>query len=244
MGRGEGQRRAEGAEGRREALAAWAERGRLAWLVGRGADIVHTIPPASTRCSRTSLTSGSQGGLFVTDDEQAWRLAGLLQYLGELVVPGRERETQAYNAYGLGRMHRCHKLGLAFTRSQLQRLDAYNEIRRQNAARLEAALAGVRGVRPVASPPDRTPVRYEFVLRFSPEDLGLNVPAGTFREAVQAGLRAEGVPTRRWQTWPVPAQGVFQARQGYGRGCPWTCHGSTVTELAAQARKPPALAAG
>ena len=40
MGRGDGQRRAEGAEGRREALAAWAERGRLAWLVGRGAEIV------------------------------------------------------------------------------------------------------------------------------------------------------------------------------------------------------------
>jgi len=40
VGRGKGQRRAEDAAGRREALAAWAERGRLAWLVGRGAEIV------------------------------------------------------------------------------------------------------------------------------------------------------------------------------------------------------------
>ena len=27
----------------------------------------------------------------------------------------------------------------------------------------------------------------------------------------------------------MPAQDVFQRRQGYGRGCPWRCSGSGVT---------------
>ncbi len=175
------------------------------------------------------LSSGSQGGLFVTDDEQLWRMAGLLQYLGELVVPGRERETQAYNAYGLGWMYRGHKLGLAFTRSQLPRLEEYNAVRRANAERLDAGLARIPGVRTAACPGDRVSAGFEFVVEFRPQDVGLDVPVGVFREAMQAALRAEGVPTHRWQTLPVPAQAIFQVREGYGRGCPWVCHGSTVT---------------
>jgi hypothetical protein len=27
---------------------------------------------------------------------------------------------------------------------------------------------------------------------------------------------------------PVPAQVLFQKQVGYGKGCPWTCHQSTV----------------
>jgi hypothetical protein len=36
------------------------------------------------------------------------------------------------------------------------------------------------------------------------------------------------VPTGQWQRLPVPEQGIFQARVGYGKGCPWKCSGSTV----------------
>ena len=43
------------------------------------------------------LTSGSYGGLFATDDDQIAERAKLLQYLGEIVVPGRERQEQQYN---------------------------------------------------------------------------------------------------------------------------------------------------
>jgi len=57
----------------------------------------------STQRSKV-LTSGSQGGLFMTDDELVYKRAALLEYFGELVTPGREREEQEYNAYGLGCM--------------------------------------------------------------------------------------------------------------------------------------------
>ena len=60
---------------------------------------------ASTQRSKV-LSSGSQGGLFMTDDENVNKLAGLLEYFGELVTPGRERAEQEYNAYGLGWMYR------------------------------------------------------------------------------------------------------------------------------------------
>ena len=38
-----------------------------------------------------------------------------------------------------------------------------------------------------------------------------------------AALKAEGVDTVLWQTIPIPAQPLFQLKQGYGRGCPWNC---------------------
>jgi hypothetical protein len=36
-------------------------------------------------------------------------------------------------------------------------------------------------------------------------------------------MRAEGVDTGLWQSFILPAMTVFQARNGYGRGCPWEC---------------------
>ena len=49
------------------------------------------------------------------------------------------------------------------------------------------------------------------------------------RERVQEAVKAEGVPVGQWQRVPVPAQEIFQAQIGYGKGCPWTCnHGRLV----------------
>jgi hypothetical protein len=72
-------------------------------------------------------------------------------------------------------------------------------------------------------PPDREPVHWTYVVRFEPEQLGLDCSARQFRDAVEPALLAEGVPIWYWQQMPVPAQDVFQTRQGYGRGCPWSC---------------------
>ena len=93
-----------------------------------------------------TLTTGSEGGLFVTDDEVYHKQAALLQYFGELVVPGREREEQEYNAYGLGWMYRGDVFGQAFVRSQLKRLDENNTLRIQNCDFLTAHLSKIRGI--------------------------------------------------------------------------------------------------
>ena len=52
-------------------------------------------------------------------------------------------------------------------------------------------------------------------------EVGLDVK--DFKEAAQKALAAEGVSMGQWQRMPVPAQGVFQHKRGYGKGCPWTC---------------------
>jgi dTDP-4-amino-4,6-dideoxygalactose transaminase len=169
------------------------------------------------------LTTGSHGGIFTTDDEIIYKRAALMEYLGELVIPGHEGRDQQYNAYGLGWMYRSDTFGQAFARSQLRRLDENNARRVENCALLTQLLRGVPGVETPWVPEDRGCVFYTYVLNISPEPLGLEIEAPLFRQKVEIALRAEGVPVGRWQRMAVPAQDVFQKRVGYGKGCPWSC---------------------
>ena len=181
----------------------------------------------STQASKT-LSSGCQGGLFTTDDPQVYERAALLQYFGEIVVPGKEREEQEYNAYGLGWMYRGDMFSQAFISSQLKRLDANNALRVRNCDDLTEHLRTIAGIQTPMTPEACEPVYYNYVVGFDPKALGLDISARTLREKVQAALRAEGVPTGQWQRLPVPAQQIFQNRIGYGTGCPWRCNNSEV----------------
>jgi len=46
------------------------------------------------------------------------------------------------------------------------------------------------------------------------------------RDAVMRALNEEGVPVGVWQSFILPAMTVFQAKNAYGRGCPWSCPGA------------------
>ena len=176
----------------------------------------------STQMSKT-LTTGSEGGLFVTDDEDYHKQAALLQYFGELVVPGRERQEQEYNAFGLGWMYRGDVFGQAFIRSQLKRLDTNNTLRIRNCNFLTEHLSKIKCIETPYVPPQCESVFYNYVVGVKPDELGLTVSPRVFREKVQEALAAEGLHVGQWQRRPVPAQEIFQAQIGYGKGCPWTC---------------------
>ena len=195
---------------------------------GRLCGSIGDVAGFSTQMSKT-LTTGSEGGLFVTDDEMYHKQAALLQYFGELVVPGREREEQEYNAYGLGWMYRGDVFGQAFVRSQLKRLDENNALRIQNCDFLTAHLSKIRGIQTPYVPPGCMTVYYNYVIGVEPDALGLDVSPRVLREKVQEALSAEGMHVGQWQRIPVPGQGIFEAGVGYGKGCPWTCgHGRPV----------------
>ncbi|MBD3183767.1 DegT/DnrJ/EryC1/StrS family aminotransferase [Candidatus Poribacteria bacterium] len=183
---------------------------------------------ASTQRSKV-LSSGSQGGLFMTDDEDIYKRAALLEYFGELVTPGREREEQEYNAYGLGWMYRDNPFSQAFVRSQLKRLDKNNALRVVNCNYLTENLSKIKGLETPYVPEECEPVYYNYVVGFNPDELDMDISPKQLREKVQEALGAEGVSTGQWQRLPVPEQEIFQARVGYGKGCPWKCTDSKVT---------------
>ena len=195
---------------------------------GRLCGAMGDVAGFSMQMSKT-LTTGSEGGLFVTDDEIYHKQARLLQYFGELVVPGREQQEQEYNAYGLGWMYRGDVFGQAFVRSQLKRLDANNVLRIRNCNFLTEHLSKIKGVETPYVPPKYQTVYYNYVVGLKPEELGLTISTKVLREKIQEAVKAEGVPVGQWQRVPVPAQEIFQAQIGYGKGCPWTCnHGRLV----------------
>lgn len=171
-------------------------------------------------CNRSKNLSGGEGGLFTTDNEDYWRHADMLRQFGEVILPDRPRE---YNAYALGWMYRPHEFVNAFILSQLDRLDEYNAVRRQLAGYLTTALEEIPGFAGPYTPDYADPCYFTYVVEFRPHELGLDVPVLEFRQAMEQALAAEGVHMHQWQRMPVPAQDVFQRRVGYGRGCPWTC---------------------
>ena len=163
---------------------------------------------------------GGEGGLFVTDRDDLMKRADFVRVLGEDISEDVERD---YDAFEIGWMYRYNELGAAFVRARLKSLDQENAQRRANAEYLSKHLGALPGIIPPYVPADRTSAWHLYRLRFDPKALGLSVSPNDFRARVQKALRAEGMQANRWQNRPVPGQQLFQRRQGYGAGCPWTC---------------------
>ena len=55
------------------------------------------------------------------------------------------------------------------------------------------------------------------------EALGHAEDAADYRNKIMNAMQAEGVQTSVWQSYMLPKMTVFQAKNGYGHGCPWSC---------------------
>ena len=171
-------------------------------------------------CNRSKNLSGGEGGLWTSNNEEYYRRAAMLREFGEVVLADAPRE---YNAYGLGWMYRPHEFVNAFILSQLDRLEQNNARRRQLAAYLTSALEDIPGLKGPCTPDYADPCYFSYVVEFRPQEVGLEVSPAEWKQAAQKALAAEGVRIGQWQRMPVPAQDVFQAQVGYGKGCPWNC---------------------
>jgi dTDP-4-amino-4,6-dideoxygalactose transaminase len=161
-----------------------------------------------------------EGGMFVTDDEALLQAARQLWSFGETRTP---LEARDYHAYALGWMYRNNDLAAAFGRAQLARLDGYLAAQKANSARMTECLADVPGLILPAEPSGYGHNWYNYTVRFDMEALDHAADASAFRDRLVKALQAEGVQTGLWQTFILPAMTVFQARNGYGKGCPWGC---------------------
>jgi dTDP-4-amino-4,6-dideoxygalactose transaminase len=177
----------------------------------------------------TSIMPGKQlpacgeGGLFSTDDETAYNRAGLIRMFGEVI---RKDKPRSYNAYTLGWNYRLNPVQAAFARSQLERLDDYSELFMKNGKFLSDGMKELPGLIPPYVPEGSTHVYHMFRFKLDPNAAGLDISAGRFTKAVEDAMTAEGLPFRYYQSIPVPGQAVFQLREGFGDGVPWTLPGA------------------
>jgi dTDP-4-amino-4,6-dideoxygalactose transaminase len=161
------------------------------------------------------------GGMFITDNEELFDAAKQLWSFGETRTPLENRD---YHAYALGWMYRNSDLPAAFGRAQLTRLDSYLEQQKANATRLAECLADVPHLILPAEPDSSFGHNwYNYTVRFDMDALGHMADAAAFRDRLVKTLQAEGVATSVWQKYMLPAMTVFQAKNGYGQGCPWAC---------------------
>ena len=175
---------------------------------------------AAFSCNQNKLLCSGDGGVFVTDDEEIHRNAQALWSFGETRPPLEDRD---YHAYALGWMYRNSDLPAAFGRAQLRKLDSHLAQIRENAQTLHEGLQGIPGLILPTEPEDYVHNWYNYVVRFDMDTLRHADQPLACRNRLLEAFQAEGTAVGVWQQFILPAMTVFQARNAYGKECPWSC---------------------
>jgi dTDP-4-amino-4,6-dideoxygalactose transaminase len=179
--------------------------------------------------SSKNLACG-EGGLLVTDDDQLLERANRTRMFGENVkqtdgstyrIDRPLDADRAYDSVTMGWMYRTNEMSAALARSQLKRLDSWNQNARKNAEVLNRHLSKLPGVTPPTVPQGSVGVFHKYRVRLDASKVGVKAEPKVVRDAVLKALKAEGVDAVMWQSQPVPGQTLFREKVGYGRGAPW-----------------------
>ena len=195
---------------RRHGLAVIEDAAQAHGATYRGAKVGALGDCAGFSLNGSKHLSAGEGGLFVTDDEEAFVAARRLAIFGEDTPPTGPGQYRAYWSHGLGWNYRSHELTAALARSQLRRLDGYTHTAQRNARLLGSALAGHPGLHPPHVPDDRSCVFYRYRVTIDAAELGFDGPPLELRDRLLWALRCEGVAASLWQLRPLPAQPVFR----------------------------------
>ncbi len=162
---------------------------------------------------------GGEGGVFVTDDDGILERAKAVMSFGDMRPADAGRE---YNQYGLGYKYGHANLPAAYALSGLRKLDSTNAWAIENWHRLHTRLEGTPHlVRPYSAAESPTN-GYAYVLRVDPAYASSrSIPLSALTNQIAAALKAEGTAFSR-ANWLLPAHGVFQAKNAFGKGAPWT----------------------
>lgn len=162
---------------------------------------------------------GGEGGMFVTNNPDILARAKAVMSFSDFRPADAGRD---YHQYGLGYKYGHANLPAAFALSGLRKLDKTNAWAIANWQRLDSQLAGTPHLVRSYSTPDRPTNGYAYVLRVDPRyaaERGVRLVDVTV--AIAKALAAEGTPFSR-ANWLLPAHGVFQAKNAFGKGAPWS----------------------
>ncbi len=165
------------------------------------------------------LATCGEGGLLSTDNLDILNRAGMVRLFGEVIEKDKPR---AYNAFTLGYNYRLNPIQAAYARTQLSRLDRNIRLFQDNVDFLTKGISDLKGIIPPYVPEGSTHAYHMYRMRFDPRLAGYDVDSGRFTKAVELAMIAEGLPLRFYQNCPVPGQVLFQMKEGFGDGIPWS----------------------
>src|SRR5262249_21093071 len=141
--------------------------------------------------SSKSMACG-EGGILVTDDEAVYRKAQAARMFGEDSKPEDEATydlahaldgNRAYDSAAVGWNYRTSELAAALARTQLRRLERWNENALASAELLSRKLRELPGVTPPEVPADRVPAFHKYRVQLDASKLGVDAPPAKVRDA-------------------------------------------------------------
>jgi len=162
---------------------------------------------------------GGEGGVFVTDDDEILQKAKAVMSFSDMRPADAGRD---YHEYGLGYKYGHANLPAAFALAGLRRLDETNAWGVRNWEQLDGLLEGTPHLVRSYSTDDRPTNGYAYVVRVEPayaRERGISLSALT--NGISSALKAEGTSFAR-ANWLLPAHGVFQGKNAFGKGAPWS----------------------
>ena len=139
------------------------------------------------------MTTGGEGGMFLTNDDDAWSSAWAFK------DHGKSYESVYYKKHppgfrwlhdSFGTNWRMIEMQAAIGRIQLKKLPEWIEIRRRNAEILTKRFAGFPALRITVPPPEIFHSYYKYYVFVRPE----NLKAGWDRDKIMNCIMAKGTP--------------------------------------------------
>ena len=138
-----------------------------------------------------------EGGMITTNDDTVAARARVLRSQGE---------TSRYVTEEVGYNYRLTEIAAALGLAQMPTIDARNDARRANAARLSELLRGASGIVTPRELPGRRHVYHQYTIRTTDAQA---------RDALQARLRDRGIESATFYPTPIHRQPLY-LRLGYG----------------------------
>ncbi|MFI9723620.1 DegT/DnrJ/EryC1/StrS family aminotransferase [Streptomyces sp. NPDC052396] len=182
---------------------------------GRQAGALGDIAAFSLNVSKNLPTAG-EGGLVTTDDAALHDRVVLHRQFGERIP---DRGPRGYVSEVVAGNAKLGALQAAFTLGQLAALPERAAGRDRNIRALLSQLSELPGLLSPQTGEDRRHAWHMLRFRFDVGAMGHpEVAPGAMRAVLERALRAEGVPVRRYQCLPLPAQPALAGREGYRTG--------------------------
>jgi dTDP-4-amino-4,6-dideoxygalactose transaminase len=144
-------------------------------------------------CQDKIMTTGGEGGMFLTNDDALWSAAWAFKDHGkcyESVYHKNHPPGYRWLHDSFGTNWRMIEMQAAIGRVQLRKLKEWVDIRRRNADILSKRLSGVKTVWLTIPPPEVFHSYYKYYAFIRPEKL----KAGWNRDRIMNGIVARGIP--------------------------------------------------
>ncbi len=161
-------------------------------------------------CQDKIMTTGGEGGMLITDDEDVWRRAWSHKDHGkdhDAVYRREHPPGYRWLHESFGTNGRLTEMQSALGRVHLRKLGRWVERRRELAARLTEDLSGIAGLRVTMPPPGVRHSYYKYYVFVRPERLR----EGWDRDRIMTAIAAEGVPCSSGSCGEIYLEKAFSA---------------------------------